>query len=373
MASPKIKGPSALVLSPPAAELGISEPKARELQVLGAISEKALGEIVEHPKARVACVGAAEAFFAAIATLDLSSEEFRRTAYRFLEFFTVPIENDHTRRAYARAVRSLLAWCEEKRLSILSLTPMSISAYLAHLGRRHKPPTVKQHLSGIRHLFDWLVTGHALPYNPASAVRGPKHVVSAGKTPVLFKDDARKLFEAIDTSHVVGLRDRAILGVMTYSFARVGAVVKMNVRDYYSQGRRAWFILREKGGKHRRVPAHHKAVEFVDAYLEAAEIAGERDAPLFRTAPGRARELTERRMGTNTVLEMVKRRAEDAGLPPEVCCHTFRGTGITDYLKNGGQLETAAGIAGHASTRTTQLYYRAADEFNLDEIEKIQI
>ena len=106
--------------------------------------------------------------------------------------------------------------------------------------------------------FDWLITGQVLAVNPAHAVRGPKHVVKRGKTPVLVAEDARALLDSIDTSTLVGLRDRALIGVMTFAFARVSAVVGMRVEDYYPQGKRWWLRLHEKGGKRHEMPVHHK-------------------------------------------------------------------------------------------------------------------
>ena len=162
-----------------------------------------------------------------------------------------------------------------------------IAAYIEGLQRELAAPSVKQHLAAIRRLFDYLVTGGVLPHNPAAAVRGPKHVVKVGKTPVLTEEEARALFDSIDTRTLVGLRDRALLAVMTYSFARVGAVVKMEVRDYYTQGKRSFFRLHEKGGKFHQVPVHHTAGDYVDAYLEAAGIRDEGRTPLFRTTLAR--------------------------------------------------------------------------------------
>ena len=161
---------------------------------------------------------------------------------------------------------------------------------------------------------------------------------------------------------------------MLYSFARVSAVVAMRVRDYEVMGRRAHFVLQEKGGKFQRVPAHHKAAEYVEAYLEAAAITDQRDHPLFRSAERRTGTLTERPLCRRGALAMVKRRAHDAGFPPEaVRNHTLRATGITAYMANGGDLKIAAQIAGHANTKTTQVYDRNPQRLELTEIERIRI
>ncbi|MFC2173747.1 tyrosine-type recombinase/integrase [Acidobacteriota bacterium] len=301
------------------------------------------------------------------------TEAGHKAERRFLEFFTAHIRNPNTRQAYGQAVVQFLKWCHDRGLELAQLEPMLVAAYIEKLTKDRSPSTVKQHLAAIRMLFDYLVLGQVLPFNPAAAVRGPKYVVKKGKTPVLNEQEARGLLESIDTSHVVGLRDRAFIGVMVYSFARVGAVVQMRVKDYYRQGLRAWFVLHEKGGKFHKVPAHRKASEFVEAYIEAAGIADEKNAPLFRSTRTKTRVLTDRPLNRVNARQMVRRRAKDAGLPPEINCHTFRATGITNYLEHGGTIEIAAQIAGHESTRTTQLYNRTDDKLELEEIEKVRI
>lgn len=126
---------------------------------------------------------------------------------RFIEFFTANIRNVNMRVAYARAVNQFLDWCEVRGLSLESIEPIVVAAYIEqHPGAA---PTVKQHLAAINMLFDWLLTGQVVPVNPAASVRGPKHVVKKGKTPVLSAEKARHLLDSIDTSHVVGLCDRA--------------------------------------------------------------------------------------------------------------------------------------------------------------------
>jgi integrase/recombinase XerD len=294
----------------------------------------------------------------------------QKAAWRFIEFFAANIRNKNTRAAYAHAVTQFFDWCESKRFGLYDLRPALIAAYIEqHPG---SPPTVKQHLAAMRMLFDWLVIGQIVPMNPASSVRGPKHVVKVGKTPVLTGEQARQLLDSINTSTIVGLRDRALLGVMCYTFARVSATVNMKVEDYYQTGKRWWLRLHEKGGKRHEVPAHHNADAYIDAYLKAAAIEHEKKSPLFRSID-RHRKITERPMSRTDVLRMIKRRARDAGLPSSTCCHTFRATGITAYLENGGTVENAQAIAAHESPRTTKLYDRTGDEITLDEVERIAI
>jgi len=294
-------------------------------------------------------------------------------ARRFVEFFTANIHNPNTRAAYARAVSQFCLWCESWHLELERLQPVVGVAYIEDLGRSKSRQSLKQYLAAIRMLFDWLVVGQVIPVNPAASVRGPKHVIKRGKTPVLSPEDARHLLDSIDSSKLIGLRDRALIALMVFSFARVSAVVGMDVGDYIQNGKRCWFHLHEKGGKFHELPAHHKGEEYLDAYLRAARITDARKSPLFRTIPGKSGRLLERRLNRKEALQMIKRRAKAAGLPANICNHTFRATVITTYLLNGGSLENAQAMAEHESPRTTKLYDRTWDEITLEEVERIRI
>jgi site-specific recombinase XerD len=277
-----------------------------------------------------------------------------RAARRFVEFFTVNICNRNTRAAYARAAAVFLRWCEGQGIDRLQdVQPVHVAAYIERLQGQLSAPTVKQHLTGIRMLFDWLVTGQVIPSNPAHSVRGPRHSVSKGSTPVLSSEEATALLQGMDVSSVVGLRDRAIIAVMTYTFARVGAVVALTVEDYFPQKKRWWLRLHEKNGKLNEMPCHHKLEAYLDAYIDASGIEDDRKDPLFRAAVGKTRKLGQGAMSRTDVWYMVRRRAADAGIETAIGCHTFRATGITDYLTNGGRIEVAQRMAGHSNAKTT--------------------
>jgi integrase/recombinase XerD len=293
---------------------------------------------------------------------------------RFLEFFAATIRNKNTRTAYYRAACSFFAWLERHGVTeLVDIEPLHVAAYVETLQETAAKPTVKQHLAAVRMLFDWLVVGQVLAVNPAHAVRGPKHVVRRGKTPVLTEEQARRLIESIDTSTVVGLRDRALIGVMTFAFARIGAVVAMRVEDYYPEGKRWWVRLHEKGGKRHEMPAHHKLEAFIDEYIAAAGIREDGKGPLFRSAIGKTGVLTDKLMNRVDAYRMIRRRTAEAGFKQKLGCHVFRATGITAYLEAGGTLENAQAMAAHESPRTTKLYDRTSDAITLDEVERITI
>ncbi|REE18352.1 site-specific recombinase XerD [Paraburkholderia sp. BL27I4N3] len=297
-----------------------------------------------------------------------------QASIRFLEFFASAIRNPHTRRAYARAAGDFLAWCAGAGVtSITAVQPLHVAAWIELQTQRSSAPTVKQRLAAIRHLFDWLVTGQIVPHNPAASVRGPSHSTKRGKTPVLDAAEARQLLDSIDATTPIGLRDRALIALMVFSFARVGAALAMRVDDVYVQHRRLWVRLREKGGKAHAMPCHHTLEAYLHAYLDGTGIGADPKGPLFRTIARGTGQLSTTPLPQANAYAMVRRRALAAGIGTAIGNHTFRATGITAYLKNGGTLENAAAMANHASTRTTQLYDRRHDDISLDEVERIRV
>lgn len=276
-------------------------------------------------------------------------------------------------------------------MTLSSIESYHVSAYIELLLGELSKPTVKQHLAAIRMLFDWLVVGQIMPINPAHAVRGPKHVVHQGLTPILDFDQMKELLQAIDVSHIIGLRDRALIGVMTATFGRVDATLGMNINDYFPEGKHWSVRLHEKNAKVITMPVQHNLERYLDAYIEAVggadafpfESVSDEKAPgatrrtkkrpLFLSTRGRSRSLTDRRMSRQDAWRMVKRRAKQAGIRSEIGNHSFRGTGITNYLENGGSLSEAQRMAGHADPRTTRLYDRRDQKITRGEVEKITI
>jgi site-specific recombinase XerD len=303
---------------------------------------------------------------------SLISVAGERAGIRFMEFFAANIRNPHTRRAYQRAVVDFMVWCEGHGVqSIAQVQPLHVAGWIELQAREHSAPTAKLRLAAVRHLFDWLVIGQVVPVNPAASVRGPRHIVKSGKTPVLEPAEARALLDSIDITTPAGLRDRALIGLMVYSFARIGAAVGMKVEDVFTQRRRLWVRLSEKGGKHHEMPCHHNLEAYIAAYIDGAGLADDPKGPLFRTVGRGTGKLTRTPLPQGNAYAMIARRAAAAGIATKVGNHSFRATGITAYLKNGGTLENAAAMANHASTRTTQLYDRRQDEVSLDEVERV--
>lgn len=245
--------------------------------------------------------------------------------------------------------------------------------------------TVKQHLAAIRMLYDWLIIGQVIEHNPAHAVRGPKHVVTEGSTPILDAEQMKQLLASIDIMSVVGLRDRALIAVMTATFGRVEATLKMNITDYFEDSKNWSIKLHEKNGKTIVMPVQHRLEEYLDAYISAAGGAdgfpcelskngrATKRQPLFRSTRGRSGKLTDNRLSRQDAWRMIKRRARQAGISGRINNHSFRGTGITNYLENGGSLTEAQRMAGHSDPRTTRLYDRRSQKITRGEVERITI
>jgi len=302
------------------------------------------------------------------------ANEGENAMLKFVDFFIAKIRNENTRKSYYRANELFLNWCSEKGINdIHAIKPFMAGVYMEELAEKHKPATAKLYLSGMRGLFDYLVIKQIIESNPTHSVKAPKLVRRKGTTPVLTNEEMKQLFDSFDTTKLSDIRDRAIISIMAYSFTRVGAISKMKVKDYYIQGNKQLLILTEKGTVETIKIAHHKIVEYLDEYLKLADIQDERDSPLFRSLFSKSgSELTDKRLYPNSIWKMIKKRCRLAGLPYEITCHSFRGTGITNYLSNGGDIEVCAEMATHSDIRTTQVYDHREDIVDKSEVEKIR-
>ncbi|MCA0279079.1 MAG: site-specific integrase [Proteobacteria bacterium] len=291
----------------------------------------------------------------------------------FVEFFAAAIRNANTRKAYYRASCNFLEWAKGSGLeSLVEIQPIHVAAWVELSSKTHSTATVKQQLAAVKMLFDFLVVRQVMSSNPAASVKSPRHIVRKGKTPVLDPSEARQLIQAIDVSTVLGLRDRALIGTMLYTFARIGAALSMRVEDIYVQNRRFWIRLHEKGGKLHDMPCHHELEAWLAEYIDRAELRSDPAGWLFPSWNKSEHRLGRLRLAHANAYLMVKRRAGRAGIRTAINNHTFRATGITAYLVNNGTLEKAAKMANHASTRTTQLYDRRNDDVVISEVERIR-
>jgi len=293
-------------------------------------------------------------------------------AFAAEEFFKATLSNEHTRRAYGRIAGRFLTWCDDRGFELRQITPGLAGEYISQLPG--SAPTRNQALAALRHFFDALVQRHAVALNPFASVRGVKYSVSEGRTAELAIEQARTLFKSINTNHIVGLRDRAVLGVLAYTGARVGAVAKLRLSDYRNLGDHRVLRFREKGGKDREIPVRHDLAVWLNEYIAAADIAeDDGKTSLFRAAVGKRRRLTSFAYTAHSMRQMMKRRLQDAGLPDLFSPHSFRVTVVTDLLKQNVPLEDVQYLAGHASPTTTRVYDRRRRRVTRNIVERISI
>src|SRR3954464_4804446 len=215
----------------------------------------------------------------------------RGAEFAWEEFFQAELANAHTRKNYLHAVRKFLAWAEGRNLELPRVSPGDVGEYLQ--GLELAVPTKKLHLAALRRFFDRLINRHVCVINPAATVKSERYAVVEGKTPEIGPDPARTLLKSIDVSNPVGLRDRAVLAVLVYTAARVGAVAKLTTKNLKHDGTQYALRFSEKGGKSREIPVRHDVQQILRSYVEAAGIA---EGPLFRTAFRRTGRLTTRAM-----------------------------------------------------------------------------
>ena len=285
--------------------------------------------------------------------------------------FVSEIANANTRGAYHRSCSAFLTWLEQRDLSLQTALPIHVAAWRENLMAQGAVATVKLSLAALRSFYDWLTVQQYVAINPASSVKSPREALARGKTTFLEQSEAKHLLASIDCSTVLGMRDRALIALMLFTFARIGAALNLRCTDISERTGSTWVILREKRGKLHEMPLHPQAKDWLLECLTATKSDLTTDLPLFRSYDRKTGLLSDRKLHPINAYAMVKRRALIAGITTSVCNHTFRATGITAYLVNGGTLENAALLANHASTRTTQLYDRRQADARAAEVKRI--
>ncbi len=293
-------------------------------------------------------------------------------AFAWDEFFAGQISNEHTRKAYLRGVRRFLAWCEENQLTLERIQPGHVGRYF----RQHPRsiPTKKLEMAAIRGLFDVLVQRHVIILNPALSVRTERFTAVEGRTPEITVEQARRLLASIRLESAADYRDRAVIGVLIYTAVRAGAAARLRVRDLTNDGTQYALRFAEKGGKDRTIPVRHDLQGYLLEYLHAAAIdTVHKDAPMFRTAVGKAGRLTEYALTGIDVCRMVKRRLKAADLPSNISPHSFRSCTATDLLLQGMPLDDVQYLLGHSDPRTTRLYDRRQRQVTRNIVERISV
>ncbi len=288
------------------------------------------------------------------------------------EFLFGSVSNQHTRRAYKKALENLFGEADAAGLTLSQITPKFVRSHLERMPGTI--PTKKLRLSAIRHFFDLAVTRHVLPLNPALSVRGEKFSVSEGQTPEISVIQARKLLKVCKEETTIGLRDKVIIATFIYTAARVGAVARLTVGDFVGNGEQWHLKFREKGGKAREIPVRHDLEQLIKQYLDAASLNGaKKETPLFLSTTGKTQILTNLAMCPDDIRRMLKRRLNEAGLPTIFSPHSFRVCTLTDLLKQDVPREDVQYLAGHADARTTNLYDRRNKKVTRNIVERISV
>ncbi|MCJ8331753.1 MAG: tyrosine-type recombinase/integrase [Lentisphaeria bacterium] len=290
----------------------------------------------------------------------------------YMNFFITVVRNPNTRESYLNSCNHFFEWATEKKLGFLEITAPLISSYIDIVESDYCPMTAKHRLYSLRQVFDYFANTGLMETNPSRTVKAPRFSRREGATPVLAPHQVLTLIESIETDTNKGMRDRTMIAVMAYVFARVSAVCSLKVNDYHDRNGVKYLRLHEKGGKEHLMPVHHELINYLDAYLIKTGLHKEPATPLFRSFRGRSDDLTAKAIGRVSTYRMIKKRALACGLNADVTCHTFRATGITTYLANFGSLEEAQKLANHASPNTTKLYDRTSQDAIIEEVEKVK-
>jgi len=291
----------------------------------------------------------------------------------YSEFFALNM-NTHTNDAYANGLRLFFEHCTSIGISdVLDIEPAHVQDFnLTILDKGYGKSSLRQYLSAVRMFFDSCVVKGVLSVNPAKAVKLPRSSSGTGKTPVIVSEQVRDILDAIPRTREIDLRDRALIGLMVFSFFRISAALNLKVRDYELRGAQRWIIGEEKGSKRHEMPVHPSLEEMMGEYLQETGLMNQPNELIFQSCVGRNGKLTGKPFDRNSSWRMVRKRALAAGIHREIGNHSFRATGITTYLNNGGSLEDARIMANHSNSTTTKLYDRTEDIAKVQEIQRLK-
>lgn len=287
------------------------------------------------------------------------------------EFFLAGLRNPHTRRAYSRHVIGFLEWCDERGTPLAAVRPGDANAWFETL---NSVATQRMALAALRRFFSRLVNRHAVLLNPFDSVQAPRlDQRRQGKAALITPEQVRQLLASIDLSRPVGLRDRALIGTLAGTGARVGAIAALRVRDLRDHGDHRDLRIREKRGLEREIPVRHDLDGWLRAYLRVVEDGGDDDGPLFRPLALRTPGFAPRPMMPGTIRVMLKRRLRDADLPSIISPHSFRAMVVTDLLEQGVKIEDVQYLVGHRRSSTTQIYDRRMRAVSRNTVERISL
>ena len=290
------------------------------------------------------------------------------------DFINLSIKSDDTRATYRSALSLFFRYCDDIGIeAFYDIEPAHVRSYLDYRTQElQMVASAPNHYHALKSCFQYLVDKGRLAANPAASVNYAFVRSSKGKTAVITKEDVRALLLAIPSdphdddnpAKPTDLRDRALIALMAYTFARIGGALSSNVGDYHMDDGVMWLNMVEKGSKEHSVPVVGAAREYIDAYIEHCGLRAPGSnprSPLFQSA-NRNGELNGNRYDRGNSRRMIARRAEAAGIGKGVKNHTLRATGITRFLEDGGKLDDAQDIANHADSSTTRRYDRRTNK-----------
>lgn len=282
--------------------------------------------------------------------------------------------NENTNQAYANGIKLFCDFLTDSALNdILDIEPGHVTEFIGMMTEaEYGVATTRLYLSAIRMFLDQCVVDGLISVNPAKAVKLPRQSSRTGKTPVIIPTQVRQILDSIPLITQADYRDRALIGLMVFSFFRVSAALALSLKDYELRGDQRWIIGEEKGSKRHEMPVHPSLEILLDHYIAFLGMT-EPSTPLFQSSTARGGKLTGRVFDRTSAWRMVRRRAAAAGVHREIGNHSFRATGITTYLNAGGSLEDARIMANHSNATTTKLYDRTGDIVKIKEVNRIEI
>ena len=290
----------------------------------------------------------------------------------YVEFFAISF-NENTNAAYAQGIDCFFDYCAKSRIkNIAAIEPKHVGNFSKYMNRKkYSISTIRLYLTAIRMFFNFCQLEGIMIINPSGPVKMPKQTRTTGSTPVIEPVEVRQILNAISEEREIDYRDRALIATMAYNFFRISSAVKMKVKNYELRGQQRWLTTYEKGSKYHEMPVPEELEILINAYLFKCDLFDKPEEPLFQSAKAKTGKLTGKQFDRVSAWKMIQRKAKAGKVFKQIGNHTFRATGLTNYLNSGGDIKGARNLANHSHSSTTELYDRTGDANKIEEINRI--
>ncbi|MEG2353110.1 MAG: tyrosine-type recombinase/integrase [Clostridium sp.] len=304
-------------------------------------------------------------------TANLRVEKHTHFIRHFLNLKKSRSEN--TAKSYERDILDFFNVKQVEDVTLDDIKMVNIyhaESYILYLReKKYSSATINRKISSLSSLYIWLLKfsnnykgGEVISYNPFGSLKEEKPIIVNKETEFLNKTEVKQLLESIDTSTLIGLRNKTILALALTTALRKSELINIKISDVQSYGEYDVINVIRKGGKKDTVKLQPKVKELIIEYLlrDNRELKGNVDSYLFKGHSSNG--LNNYKLNPNALNLIISKVTKDAGIRKKLKVHSTRHTAITIAIIEGASAEKIRDFAAHKNLATTNRYIHSVDK-----------